>query len=567
MQEVHPKRRPTPSCVPPLHLPRLGSLPGTLVAQSPKSPKPPVSARNSARSRIPPRITGCSPSPRPPLGSARTSSEGADAAIAVPEVVATGTPLATPLSSRSPLPTLLSAVHPRPPPTPRPTTADQADFRKTPRYRLRSKRAAEMLQADAQLAKNKAIDVTEEDPPEEVPSWTRPPSQSCSAVRCCSSSTEAPTGSAASSTRPSSVSWSAVGSCSSPTEASAETVFCSTRPSSVSCSAVGSCSSQTEASAGKVFCPTRPSSVSCSAVGSCSSPTEASAGTVAFVSVAEDANSRFRSHMEDGHHVLDPLPVGGSDERWGFFAVYDGHGGRQAVDHCEAKMHDVLVSELESSSRLCRTASSGFYEAVACEALTAAFRRVDSQLATLSGDACCNSTGCTATVALVRTSRGSEGTTCYVANVGDSRALLVGKSGTRRLSVDHRASDPAEASRVKQEGGMVFRGRVAGSLTVTRALGDHDMKPYVSCVPHVSTYHVEDGARVLVIASDGLWDCVTDKEVQEIIEHCLASVENHCSGKAVNVRDQLRTCAAHVLVNKAKQNGSTDNILVLAVFF
>jgi serine/threonine protein phosphatase PrpC len=27
--------------------------------------------------------------------------------------------------------------------------------------------------------------------------------------------------------------------------------------------------------------------------------------------------------------------------RWGFFAVYDGHGGALAAEHCEAELHKV----------------------------------------------------------------------------------------------------------------------------------------------------------------------------------------------------------------------------------
>ena len=38
---------------------------------------------------------------------------------------------------------------------------------------------------------------------------------------------------------------------------------------------------------------------------------------------------------------------------------------------------------------------------------------------------------------------------CYVANVGDTRAVLVTATGAERLSYEHRATDAAEADRVR----------------------------------------------------------------------------------------------------------------------
>jgi len=76
--------------------------------------------------------------------------------------------------------------------------------------------------------------------------------------------------------------------------------------------------------------------------------------------------------MEDGHRIVDPLPLRGRDasECWGFFAVYDGHGGRTEVDYCEAKLHEVVLAELRSQT------SNGDARA----ALSSAFEKVDGQL-------------------------------------------------------------------------------------------------------------------------------------------------------------------------------------------
>ena len=54
------------------------------------------------------------------------------------------------------------------------------------------------------------------------------------------------------------------------------------------------------------------------------------------------------------------------------------------------------------------------------------------------------------------------------------------------------------------EGGILIRGRVGGSLAVTRALGDFHLKSSgVSCVPFVSKTSVPHDS-ILVMGSDGI---------------------------------------------------------------
>uniref|UniRef100_A0A7S1MQM9 PPM-type phosphatase domain-containing protein n=1 Tax=Alexandrium catenella TaxID=2925 RepID=A0A7S1MQM9_ALECA len=275
--------------------------------------------------------------------------------------------------------------------------------------------------------------------------------------------------------------------------------------------------------------------------------------TVAFVSCAQDPNEQFRSYMEDGQKIIDPflVPEDGQEGRWGFFAVYDGHGGRQAVDYCEERLHEVVLQELTSLKPEDRDVS---------RALKGAFEKIDSELAMVGAWR----TGCTATVALVY--RTASAATLYVANVGDSRAVLYGSVGARRISNDHKASDPAEAARIAQEGGMVRHGRVGGQLIVSRSLGDHHLKGCgVSCVPEVKECDVASD-RALVIASDGLWDALEDEEAGRVVDQCVARAVSQGGGEKA-VADFLREAAARELVEGAKERGSRDNILALVVFF
>jgi len=277
----------------------------------------------------------------------------------------------------------------------------------------------------------------------------------------------------------------------------------------------------------------------------------ASSQTATLVSLAQDANEGFRDYMEDGQKVVDPLLTRRGDDRWGFFAVYDGHGGRDEVDYVEKKLHEVVLAEL-------RGLAPGDTDPQ--RALARAFEKIDGQLAMLGAW----NSGCTATVALVRRHQ-STGVTLHVANVGDSRAVLVGEGSAKRVSTDHRANDPAEARRVVEEGGVVRHGRVGGQLSVSRSLGDHHLKSVgVSCVPDVCSCEVGVG-HALVIASDGLWDALSDDDAGNILQECVRqAVANGGGQQAVN--DRLRDSAARTLVSRAKELGSRDNILALVAF-
>lgn len=78
--------------------------------------------------------------------------------------------------------------------------------------------------------------------------------------------------------------------------------------------------------------------------------------------------------------------------------------------------------------------------------------------------------GCTAVVALLKGNR------LYIANAGDSRAVLCRKGTSLPLSFDHKPSHPTEKERIESAGGFIsnFGGmsRVNGNLNLSRAIGD-----------------------------------------------------------------------------------------------
>ncbi|CAE7028835.1 PTC1 [Symbiodinium sp. CCMP2592] len=248
-------------------------------------------------------------------------------------------------------------------------------------------------------------------------------------------------------------------------------------------------------------------------------------------SVGLEANAAFRAYQEEPRartggagrlpsglfpedravHIVEP-----NGDLWSYFAVYDGHGGSEAVDFCQTKLHGLVLDELLNVTR---TAGEPVGDEVVAEVLSRAFRRVDEQLKLLGTWHC----GCTATVVLAH--RTASGLRLHSANVGDSRAIVLESGSACRLTRDHRPTDPVEKQRVEAEGGFVANhGRVGGQLAVSRALGDHSLKSCgVTWRPHICAREVPQAGTkaavtisvcgrglvqdtVLVIASDGLWD-------------------------------------------------------------
>jgi len=120
----------------------------------------------------------------------------------------------------------------------------------------------------------------------------------------------------------------------------------------------------------------------------------------------------------------------------------------------------------------------------------------------------CGSTAC---VAVIR--KEINHTVLYVANSGDTRAVLSKNGQAERLSKDHKATDPQEVDRIKGVGGSIIDNRVAGGLAITRALGDHAYKSFgVTGSPYVVRHVLRPFDKFLIIASDGVWDTVSDAQ-------------------------------------------------------
>jgi len=93
------------------------------------------------------------------------------------------------------------------------------------------------------------------------------------------------------------------------------------------------------------------------------------------------------------------------------------------------------------------------------------------------------------------------------------------------LLVTKRSNDASRAITPARSGGIL---RVAGSLSVTRALGDAYLKtdvlsffpykghvPYITALPQVNVRKLKEGDRIVVMATDGVWERVDAKTINK----------------------------------------------------
>ncbi|KAF8908875.1 phosphatase 2C-like domain-containing protein [Gymnopilus junonius] len=238
----------------------------------------------------------------------------------------------------------------------------------------------------------------------------------------------------------------------------------------------------------------------------------------------------WRITMEDAHTALLDLDSEPGNTN-AFFAVYDGHGGSTVARFAGLNVHKRLVSE--------ETYQQGDYES----ALKKAFLGTDEDL--LANPAHTRDpSGCTAVAALI-----TRDNKIYVANAGDSRSVISIQGEVKPLSFDHKPTSATERARISAAGGYIEYGRVNGNLALSRALGDFEFKKnyslgpeaqIITANPDVTCHEITDEDEFLVLACDGIWDCLSSqqcvdfvryqvsegKELTEIcemiFEHCLA---------------------------------------------
>ncbi|KAK3022193.1 hypothetical protein RJ639_047015 [Escallonia herrerae] len=279
-----------------------------------------------------------------------------------------------------------------------------------------------------------------------------------------------------------------------------------------------------------------------------------------------------------------------------FFGVYDGHGGPHVAALCRERMHVLMEEELmrvgitgdgesggggEEREEL----GLGEEEEAAKEKWRNAVRKCFERMDQAVGTCVCGSevyecrchtvdlslSGSTAVVAILTPEH------IVVGNVGDSRAVLCRAGRAVPLSFDHKVKPDREdeLARIRACGGRVvfYNGaRVEGILAMSRAIGDKFLKAYVTSEPEISFTRRDPEDECLILASDGLWDVLSNDLACEIACECLREKNPDLNAMppigsegAEALYPSRSASTAALLTRLALGRKSSDNISVIVV--
>ncbi|KAJ3045535.1 Protein phosphatase 1A [Rhizophlyctis rosea] len=259
-----------------------------------------------------------------------------------------------------------------------------------------------------------------------------------------------------------------------------------------------------------------------------------------------------RKYQED-EYAMDETPSNNPS----IYMVFDGHGSGAYSSHAAKTFSGVLKTQ--------PSWNEGRIDKALREAFLEEDRKMEEQIALGKGVA---RGGTTATVAVI------NGTQLFVANVGDSRAVVAQKQGTNekgvamynvvRLSKDHKVTDETEAKRLAEANATVRKDRVVTTghaINMSRALGDFDFKeprneaPHQTQhqEPHISSIPLDPSHEFVILASDGLWGYVDEYGLIPAV------AELRSQGKSAQ---QI----AQVFAEKCGEAPGADNTTVLVLF-
>jgi serine/threonine protein phosphatase PrpC len=148
-----------------------------------------------------------------------------------------------------------------------------------------------------------------------------------------------------------------------------------------------------------------------------------------------------------------------------------------------------------------------------------------------------------------------------IINLGDCRCVISKNNIGLVMTKDHKPHWPEEAERISKMGGKIYHDGYdwrIGDLSVSRAFGDIDNKPYISSVPDIFRHNITSKDQFMIIGCDGLWDVI---ENQEAVNFILLNAydKNGNRIKSSNL--------ANKLADLAIKKGSTDNVSIIIIFF
>ncbi|XP_072993645.1 probable protein phosphatase 2C 7 [Typha latifolia] len=243
--------------------------------------------------------------------------------------------------------------------------------------------------------------------------------------------------------------------------------------------------------------------------------------------------SSFRGRRASMEDFFDAKLLKIDGENINLFGIFDGHGGSRAAEYLREHLFENLMKHPQFMTDT-KLAISETYQKTDLNFL-------DAESNNLRDD------GSTASTAVL------VGSHLYVGNVGDSRVIISKAGKAIALSDDHKPNRSDERKRIENAGGVVIWAgtwRVGGVLAMSRAFGNRLLKQFVVAEPEIQEQEIDDELEFLILASDGLWDVVSNEEAVSVVR-----------------MEEEPEAAARKLTETAFSRGSTDNITCIVVKF
>ncbi|OIW04071.1 hypothetical protein TanjilG_00631 [Lupinus angustifolius] len=275
-------------------------------------------------------------------------------------------------------------------------------------------------------------------------------------------------------------------------------------------------------------------------------------------------NSNTENQNQNQNQIQD-------QKRFHFIGVYDGHGCSHVATMCKERLHGIVKEEIE------KIQENLDWKSTMEQCFDLMDKEVERRTHTKDTPSCrcelhtphSDAVGSTAVTAVLTPEK------IVVANCGDSRAVLCRNGVAIPLSSDHKPDRPDELIRVEAAGGRVIYwdgARVLGVLAMSRAIGDNYLKPYVISEPEVTVTERSEEDECLILASDGLWDVVSNDTACGVVRMCLKAQQKAVSppgspGSYMAAEGSDKACSdASILLTKlALARHSSDNVSVVVV--
>ena len=178
--------------------------------------------------------------------------------------------------------------------------------------------------------------------------------------------------------------------------------------------------------------------------------------------------------------------------------------------------------------------------------------------------------------------------TVYIANVGDSRTIVIKENNNdnwtfEQLSRDHKPTEEDEHKRIIDADGEIEaieddngnwtgplrvweKGSEGPGLAMTRTLGDKvGSKIGVVCTPEVFKYKIKKEDRAFIIASDGLWEYMTNKEVTSSVKILINNMRNNKENNEIDCDYVVNELFKETVYRWRQKEQGIDDITIIIV--